>query len=439
MELEIDWFLIVILPFVLCTTWAALLLWRENLQQHFSRLLFYSVIASIIQTITYYQLHIELIRFLLEIASGYVLAWMIFRQSWRWTAKIFLTSYLFGIIFYSMAAAIIVVKFQVPFTDLLTKVDIAWLMITLPFNFLMVMCAWLIRRSYLPGLEFVYELKEKSWEHPSLIVALVIQGLIFTGLVAQIFLNDGSASLPANAVIFVGLFLLCGLSIYILLKYMQISRKEICYTQDTAAENIVEMLNTVRGQRHDFLNHLQVIHGLSRLHDYEALEEYLGDLVDDASRYGELLQIDNPIIASLVNAKMAQASSMGIKIEPTIRASLAPLAYNALDVGRILGNLVDNALEAVQETDAKWLGLDISEQGGWMHCAVTNPSCCTPEQLQDIFAPGVSSKPDHSGLGLFIARKLAHKLQGRIEVACAANRDLTFTLIIPVPAAKNQG
>ncbi|MCX5780532.1 MAG: Spo0B domain-containing protein [Firmicutes bacterium] len=436
MALEIDRFFILVFPFVICTTWAALLLWGENLKRLFWRFVVYSFMAGITQTLTY-QIHLELIRFLMEILTGFLWAGLIFGRSWRWTAKIFLTSYLFGIITYTLAAALIVLQFQVPFSDL-TTVDIAWLQIIMPLNILSIIIAWLINKTWLPGMDFFYELKEKSQQHPSMIIALVIQAILFAGVVAQIFLNNDSTSRHVNVVIFVGLFLLCGLGIFVLLQYMQITRREIIYTQDTAVENIMEMLNAVRGQRHDFLNHLQVIFGLSRMQDYGALEDYLTELVEDSSSYGELLSIDNPIISALVNAKIAQASARGIRIEPHIKSSLAPLAQNALDVGRVLGNLIDNALEAVQNNEVKWIGLEISELEGWLHCSVTNPSLHKPEDLKNIFSPGVSSKPDHSGLGLFIAKEIAAKLQGRIEVACSDESHLTFTLVIPLPEGKTK-
>jgi len=437
MTLEMSWFLFVIFPFVLCTTLAALILWGVNLKATAARLSVYASVAGVTQTLSYYQIHLELIRFSLEIASGFLLAWIIFQRSWRWTAQIFFTSYLFGTLFYSIAAALIVILYQVPFTDLLTEVEASWLMITLPFNLLAVCTAWFIRRSWLPGLEFFYELKNKSREHPSLIVALGIQAVLFVGLVTQIYLNEDSTSLHAMALTYAGLILLCGLGMFVLLKYMKISRREIVITQDQAAENIVEMLQTVRGQRHDFLNHLQVIYGLNRLRDYAALEGYLEDLVDDVAKDEDLLRIDNPVIAALVHAKIAQARSMGIEIQPTIEASLAPVSHNALDIARILGNLIDNALDEVKENEAKWLGVNIFERGEYLHCSVTNPSRCNPDELKDIFAAGVSSKPDHSGLGLFIARKLAKKLQGRLEICLASNRDLTFTLVIPYPVVES--
>jgi two-component system sensor histidine kinase AgrC len=434
MAVEIDRFFILVFPFVICTIGAALLLWGESLKRLLWRLVVYSVIAGITQTLTY-QIHVELLRFIIEILTGFLWAKLIFDKSWRWTVKIFITSYLFGIITYALAAALIVLQFQVPFSAL-NKVNTAWLQIIVPLNILSIIIAWLINKTWLPGMDFFYELKEKSQQQPSLIVALGIQAVLFSGLVAQIFLNNDSANLRFDAVIFVGLFMFCGLGIFVLLQYMQVARKEIVYTQDTAVENIMEMLNAVRGQRHDFLNHLQVIFGLSRMQDYKALEEYLLELVDDTSSYGELLPIDNPIISALVNAKIARANAMGIKIETQIRSSLAPLAYHALDVGRVLGNLIDNALEAVQDNAAKWIGLEISEHEGCWRFSVTNANSPKPEGFHDIFAPGVSSKPNHSGLGLFIAREIATKLHGRIEVACSDESRLTFTLVIPLPAGK---
>lgn len=388
----------------------------------------YTVIAAIVQTSTD-QVHSEAIRFIIEVVTGFIVAKIVFRKSYVWTFKIYASSYLIGIIFIIIEEGIAMLFMDMPIAQINTNSE-AWLKIFLPVNLLAVAVTYLIHIAWIPGINFFYDPKEKASEMPSIIAALAIQTVLFVALSGQIVYYVKPSYSESDWIV-IGLMMLFMLSIYILLKYMQINKKELIYTQEAVSENILEMINTVRGQRHDFINHLQVIDGLNRMKNNKELDEYLASMVSEVLNYNEILKIDNPIIAALVNAKISQANLRGIKLQTHIESNLLNFSVVSVDLARILGNLINNALDAAEEARENWVKLEISEKGPLVVCAVTNPFKGNPETLAQVFKAGVTSKPNHDGLGLYIARKLSHKLHGKLELSFEKDNELTISLTIP--------
>lgn len=426
---EVYRFLLLVFPYVFCTTFAALIIWGEDLKKLFPKFVIYTVIAAIVQTLTY-QIHMEAIRFIFEVVTGFIIANIVFRQSYGWTFKIYASSYLLGIIFAIIEVGLSVLFLDIPVIQLESSVQ-AWLIIALPTNLLLVVIAYLLRKALIPGINFFYDLKEKATEIPTIFAALFIQTILFIALISQIPSNYLKHSKSEAAWMYIGLSILFILSIYILLKYMQINKIEVIATQDAVSENIMEMINTVRGQRHDFINHLQVIDGLNQQNNSVALDNYLSSLLIDVSNYNEMLKIDNPVIAALINAKISQANMRGIKIRAHIESTFSSLSTTAIDITRIMGNLIDNAMDAAEECNEKWIKIDISEKGPLIFCSITNPFEGNKKALNQIFTPGVTSKKEHDGLGLYVCQKLCKKIHGKLEVSWEIEKEVTFTLMIP--------
>jgi len=429
MQLEFERFLFLIFPYVLCTTLAAFIIWGEDVKKHVPRLVIYSLLAGSAQLLTDYIRELEVIRFIIEVAVGYTLVLLVFGKSWLWTFKIFATSYLIGYLTTGLSIAVYLLVLDRPFSEMYNHVEY-WLTLFLPINILGTLLAYLLHRLWMGRHSLLGELNKAS-ASPSIFIALFVQTVLFVGLSGQIGLYYLGRSRNEALLLLAGLFVLFFLSIYILVKYIYISRGELAATQDSVSENIMEMINTVRGQRHDFINHLQVIHGLNQISDKEALDDYLSDLLSEVTRYNEMLKIDNPVIAALINAKIAQAGSRGISLRVQVKSSLAHIANAAFAMGRIMGNLIDNALEAVEEAGENWVEVSIEEQNSLIICSVTNPSKGSSKSLKKAFAPGVSSKSEHDGLGLYVCQKLCSQLQGRLDWTIDENNRITFTLTVP--------
>lgn len=434
MLLEIERFLFVNLVYVICTTLAAFIIWGEDVRRYFTRFLLYVLLASLAQSLTSqlaFKGNLEVLRFIIEVASCYIIALLAFRQTGLWTFKIFAVSYLMGYLTVGIGIASVIFLMHKPFSVLEDQV-LYWLTVLVPVNILAIPLAWLLRRMWTARRSVMQGLKTGTTWTPSIFAALFVQTVLFVALSGQILFNYSDRSGNETLMLFLGMLLIFALSIYILVKYTAFSRGEIAATQDAVSENITEMINTVKGQRHDFINHLQVIHGLNQINDQEALNEYLSELLYEVNRYNEMIKIDNPIIAALVNAKVSQANNRGIDLQVQVKTTLSHISSESIDLARILGNLIDNAMDGAKESGDNWVNIDIAERNSMIVCSVTNPFKGNAEDLKKSFAPGLSTKPQHDGLGLYVCQKLCTKIKGKLDLQFANDQQVTFSLSVPL-------
>lgn len=230
--------------------------------------------------------------------------------------------------------------------------------------------------------------------------------------------------------------LVTSLNIVIYLKLNRKSKRKI--TASAHYENIYQelqaLLYSISSQRHDFVNHVQVMRALIRNGNHFELQNYLDQLAADITITNNLIKTDNPVIAALFNSKLNQARTLGAELEIDLEADLASLSVRAFTLARILGNLLDNALEAVAFSDSqdKSVRVIIRENGPFLLFSIINSGSPNPEKLEHLFQPGYSSKGEpHSGLGLYICQHLARQLHGKIEYSLTSDDQACFLLIIP--------
>lgn len=112
----------------------------------------------------------------------------------------------------------------------------------------------------------------------------------------------------------------------------------------------LEDLNkTLRGQRHDFMNHLQVVYSLMEMEEYFEATEYIEKVFKDIQRINKVLKTSNPAVNALLQAKILYGEKRGIKTEILITSALKDLKVPAWEFCRVLGNIIDNAIYALQE------------------------------------------------------------------------------------------
>lgn len=105
-----------------------------------------------------------------------------------------------------------------------------------------------------------------------------------------------------------------------------------------------ELINVMRTQRHDFLNHIQVIYGLARLNKTDKLSSYIGEIrsvMETEEMLGSIIQTE---FAAFLLHKKSSASDQGINLDLDILSDLAYVRIPANELVSIIGNLIDNAL-----------------------------------------------------------------------------------------------
>lgn len=176
--------------------------------------------------------------------------------------------------------------------------------------------------------------------------------------------------------------------------------------------------DSVRAFKHDFDNMVTTIGGYIKTNDMEGLEKYYSELVDDSERVNNLYilnpeVVNNDGIYNLLTKKYHEADSKDIKVNITFLLDLSTLHMKIYEFARILGILLDNAIEASSECEEKIINLIFRDdrKNHTQLIIVENTYSDKTVDTEKIFEKGVSGKENHTGLGLWKVRKIVNKNQ----------------------------
>lgn len=196
----------------------------------------------------------------------------------------------------------------------------------------------------------------------------------------------------------------------------------------------LENLNSeLRAQRHDYLNHLQVVYGLMELEEYDELLDYLKPVYKDMQKTGKALKTSKPAINALLKAKMDEAESRNIDFYIEVKSDLKNLEVEDWELCKVIANLLDNAMTALEEKEGeKKISLDIMEdKEGYRFDVSNNGPEILPEMQEMIFKQGVSTKKGEGhGMGLYIVANVVKSYKGTIKLTSEEN-ETTFSFSLP--------
>ena len=201
----------------------------------------------------------------------------------------------------------------------------------------------------------------------------------------------------------------------------------------------LEQLNTtMRAQRHDFMNHLQVVYSLLELEEYASASEYLERVYGDIKRVGRSLKTAHPAINALLAAKLSDCEARGVKVELIIESPWEALPVPGWEMCRVLGNLIDNGLDALSSTKNAQMTIALGETLQSFTFEIANNGPEIPDTiLERIFQSGFSTKSSGRGMGLSIVRTILQAYGGKIELHSDASRtSFTGTIAKATPAKK---
>ena len=159
-------------------------------------------------------------------------------------------------------------------------------------------------------------------------------------------------------------------------------------------QNLERLNSNLRAQRHDYLNHLQVVYGLMEMEEYEELRNYLQPVYKDMLKTGKALKTSKPAINALLKAKMDEAESKGIDVYIEVKSNLQDLHVEDWELCKVLSNLLNNAMTALSEKSGeKKIELEITEDRESYLFTVSNNGPMIPKEMQEsIFKQGITTK-----------------------------------------------
>ncbi|WP_127589336.1 sensor histidine kinase [Paenibacillus koleovorans] len=227
-------------------------------------------------------------------------------------------------------------------------------------------------------------------------------------------------------------------SLVLILKLVSETRNEaIKSTQQFYIDDINRMFTTVRGQRHDFMNHVQVISSFVRMKKIDDLERYTQELVGETSEINEIMSIGNPALAALVQAKCTIAVSLKIDFEYDCTGfNSRELGPKSIDLVKVIGNLLDNAFDEVVKfpQEQRYVRLQCGLEQNELLITVHNKGTYIPQDVRaKLFEAGYSTKAgENRGIGLSIVKERLQFYNGTIEVESDPEEGTTFFVAIPV-------
>ena len=199
------------------------------------------------------------------------------------------------------------------------------------------------------------------------------------------------------------------------------------------SEEVQELYANMRGWRHDYHDHLQALQAYLDNQDTAAARQYLNELEDKLDAVDPLVHSGNAMLDAIVNAKLTLAERLHIPVNEKVIVGNTPLIKD-VDLVVILGNLLDNAIEAISEQpphEKRQLRLYIGIVKQQFYISVTN----TRPADQVIDYQYASTKSDKRGLGIRRVNKLVAKYDGMINRQYEASVFVT-EIAIPIHAAK---
>lgn len=176
----------------------------------------------------------------------------------------------------------------------------------------------------------------------------------------------------------------------------------------------------LRSQSHEFMNKLHVIWGLIKLQCYGEASNYIASVVQAAeTEVAYIVQrIKHPVVAGLLIAKFSKAREMGATLTITADSALgADVFMHDRDMVTILGNLIDNAIEAVQGQQEKKITVAIRDSDEQIDIIVTDTGPgIIPEYEDRLFTAGFSTKGNGRGIGLVLVQQAVRTYGGAVTV-----------------------
>lgn len=200
-------------------------------------------------------------------------------------------------------------------------------------------------------------------------------------------------------------------------------------------ETMRTLSDALRAQTHEHANRLHTIVSLMELgRGTEALDFATQDLVLSQRLSDDLVSsIDEPVLGALIMGKAAEAHERGVELTLNTVGSAAVTGLAVQDLVSILGNLLDNAIDAAAEAPApKLVELTVETAAGALEITVEDSGPgIDPEAVEEIFRHGFSTKaagPFGRGLGLALVRQAVNRLGGSMTITSPAGALFHVTL-----------
>lgn len=193
-------------------------------------------------------------------------------------------------------------------------------------------------------------------------------------------------------------------------------------------EEVENMYQDMRGWRHDFKNHLQILKGITLEGNMEDVIKYLDQLDISLSKIEPKIKTGNKMTDAILNSKISLAKSNHINITADAHVPVA-LTISSTDLSIIIGNLLDNAIEAnlkIKKED-RFIRIYMDMKNTQLYISITNGA--EPVKKKKFGERFLSTKGESHGLGLVRIDDVVERNGGYINRNSEENAFTTEVLL----------
>lgn len=203
------------------------------------------------------------------------------------------------------------------------------------------------------------------------------------------------------------------------------------------------LIDALRAQDHEHANRMHTLLGLLELRMYDDALQFVGEVVGDHRATSEQIaeRIRDPLLAALLVGKATVAAERGVDLSLSARTALPDRLIDPRELVTVVGNLVDNALDATAGAPHARVEVELRTEGRTAVLEVRDTGPGVPvERRELVFTDGWSTKepPAHGkrGIGLSLVRRLAERQGGSARVTDADGGGARFTVVLPEALAE---
>ena len=212
----------------------------------------------------------------------------------------------------------------------------------------------------------------------------------------------------------------------------QIDKRIAAYQRElieTHYREVENMYRQIRGWRHDYRNHIQMMKVLAANGDMDALKVYLDELDTDLNTVDTVVKTGNPMADAILNSKISLARSRNIPTQVDAHIPVK-LKMSELDLCCIIGNLFDNAMEASMALpeEKRMIRVYMDMKGTQLYISFTNFTAA--KKLSKVGKGFKTSKGGGHGFGLVRIDDIVSRYDGYLS---RNSEDGAFTTEILIP------
>ena len=198
---------------------------------------------------------------------------------------------------------------------------------------------------------------------------------------------------------------------------------------ETHYQEVETMYKQIRGWRHDYRNHIQLMKVLAANGDMDAIKDYLDKLDTDLSTVNTVVKTGNAMADAILNSKISLAKSKGIAVKVDAHIPVK-LKMSELDLCVIIGNLFDNAIDASMALpeEQRFIRVYMDMKNTQLYISFTNFTAT--KKLAKVGNRFQTTKGDGHGFGLVRIDNIIERLDGYLS---RNSEDGAFTTEILIP------